>query len=120
MDHSLGPKLSTYSIALDTEEEQQLILAIIEYDNAIQASVYDSTPSLGSMTLSYPMVDQVERQTLFAGKHSQFSDALALIIGRASKKIVYASVNLQRDTVINIDLLRQLVEQYTRSSITSG
>jgi hypothetical protein len=119
MDDSIGPSIFSYSLPIDQEQTKFLYLTIIEYSNAIQASIYDDKPSLGSMTLSYPLVDQVERQTIFAGKHSQFSDALAMLVGRHSNKIVYASVNLEKDTVVNLDLLRQLVAQYTNADTTT-
>ena len=96
----------------DDQGESTAYLCIFEYDNAIQASLYDKSPRLGSMTLAYPVVDNIERQTIIAGKHEQLSAALGLLLVRRTKKIVYASVNLVEHTSVTNELIKDMIREY--------
>lgn len=110
MDSTLKPDFFHYSLPID--DNKFLHLVITEYSNAIQAAIYDKQPSLGSMTLAYSLIDQIEKQSLFGGRDNHYSDALAMFLAKERKKIVYASVNLSQDTIINLELIRNLIEMY--------
>ena len=85
---------------------------IAEYNNAIQVSIYDQKPTLGSMTMGYPVGDTSQHMEIFTGNHNQFSNVLASMLSYKLKKIIYASVNLTMDTIVDLNIMKQFVDQF--------
>jgi hypothetical protein len=110
------PRIATYSRDIvDDQGQSQVHLTIIEYDNAIQASLYDKNPKLGSMILAYTVGDLVEQLVLFQGKHEQYARALAMMLARQTKTIIYASVNLSEYAKISNETIRELIADHLES-----
>jgi len=111
------PTVDIISRSVPTAEGNNTIyLSIVTYSNAIQAALYDNAPKLGSMSLAYPVMKKVERQTIFKGKDDQLAHALALILANTTKKIVYASVNIKEHTVVTNELIREMIAEFKTTS----
>jgi hypothetical protein len=114
------PTTKRYSRKIETSEtEFTLNLFIIEYSNAIQVSVYDNKPSLGSMSFGFIDGELSQNLEIFTGKHNQYSNALALILAKKTNKVIYASVNLERDSVVDLSMIKKLLENYFNELSTS-
>jgi hypothetical protein len=94
------------------DEEVVLHLFVVEYDNAIQIAVYEKSPTLGSMSFGYTDGDLTNHLEIFTGKHNQFANALALILAKRTSKIIYASINLSKETVVDLDMIKKLLNDY--------
>jgi len=111
------PRISTYSRDIvDDQGQSEVHLTIIAYENALQASLYDKKPKLGSMILAYPLGDLVEQLVLFQGKHEELARALAMMLARQTKTIIYASVNLSEYAKISNETIRDLIAEYIKSN----
>ena len=107
------PKTKQYFKKFETSEKEFTIyLFVIEYSNAIQIAVYEGKPSLGSMSFGYVDGDLSQHQEIFTGNHSQYSNALALILAKRTGKVIYASVNLVRESVVELTMIKGLLDLY--------
>jgi hypothetical protein len=114
-DHGLNnyPTVRKYSQQLQVEDnELSIFLSVIEYSNAIQIAIYDHMPTLGSMSFGYVDGDLTQHLEIFTGKHNQFSNALALILAKRTNKIIYASVNLSNESVVDLNMIKGLLDKY--------
>lgn len=101
------------TVGLPVQDGLTIFLVAIEYENAIQVSVYDNIPKLGSLSLAYPMQDGfINLQVIFSGRHESFASATAQIISKRKNKMVYGSVFFGRDTIITLDILKSLIDKY--------
>ena len=108
-----SPKIRQYLKKIETKEKTfTLYLFVVEYSNAIQVAVYENKPSLGSMSFGYINGDLSEKLEIFSGNHNQYSNALALILAKRLGKVIYASVNLNRDTIVDLSMIKGLLENY--------
>ncbi|MCE7737513.1 MAG: hypothetical protein GPJ54_21665 [Candidatus Heimdallarchaeota archaeon] len=109
------PKTKQYFKKIETKEREFTIyLFVIEYSNAIQVAVYEGKPSLGSMSFGYVDGDLSQHQEIFTGNHNQYSNALALILAKRTSKVIYASVNLARESVVELTMIKNLLDNYLR------
>lgn len=109
------PKTKQYSKKFETSEREFTIyLFVVEYSNAIQVAVYEGKPSLGSMSFGYVDGDLNQHQEIFTGNHSQYSNALALILSKRTGKVIYASVNLARESVVELNMVKNLLDYYLK------
>ena len=111
-----NPRVDTFSREIvDDQGASEVFLTVITYNNAIQASLYDKEPKLGSMILAYSTGDFIEQLVLFQGKHEQYARALGMLLTRQTKTIVYASVNLTENARLSNEVIRELISDYTDS-----
>lgn len=107
------PTTKHYDKVIKTDvSEFTLNLFIVEYSNAIQVAIYDGKPSLGSMSFGFMQGDLNQHLEIFTGKHNQFSNALALILSKRTEKIIYASVNLSDNIIVELEMIKDLLENY--------
>ncbi|MDH5401291.1 MAG: hypothetical protein OEZ01_12835 [Candidatus Heimdallarchaeota archaeon] len=91
-------------------------LYIVEFENAIVASIYDKGVKLGSMSMGLPSNEVgIDSMSIFYGRDNQMADGLALILSKKLNKIVYASVNVVQQTSFSISTIRELVDEYIKS-----
>ncbi|MFV2015052.1 MAG: hypothetical protein ACC656_06475 [Candidatus Heimdallarchaeota archaeon] len=107
------PKTKQYLKKIETTDKDfTLHMFVIEYSNAIQIAVYDGKPTLGSMSFGYVDGDLSQHLEIFTGNHNQYSNALALILAKKTDKVIYASVNLSRESVVDLSIIKSLLENY--------
>ena len=100
------------TVNMSIQEDMTLFMVAIEFDNAIQVSVYENTPRMGSLSLAYPLEDIINTQVIFSGRDESFASALAQIISKRKNRMVYGSVFLGRDTVVSLEILKSLIDKY--------
>ncbi|MCY3411458.1 MAG: hypothetical protein INQ03_07490 [Candidatus Heimdallarchaeota archaeon] len=100
-----------YYYSLKISEEYTLSMFIVEFENAIQVSIYDDQ-KIGSMVLSYPSNEIVSRQVIFSGRHESFANAVGQLLAHFSKKMVYSSVYLNVASPVSLDHIRSLIDRY--------
>ena len=64
------------------------------------------------MSFGYIDGELSQKLEIFSGNHNQYSNALALILAKRLSKVIYASVNLNRDTVVDLSMIKNLLENY--------
>ncbi|MCE7737182.1 MAG: hypothetical protein GPJ54_20005 [Candidatus Heimdallarchaeota archaeon] len=100
------------TVDLLVQDGLTIFLVAIEYENAIQVSVYDNIPRLGSLSLAYPLKDIVNVQVIFSGRDESYASAIAQILAKKKNKMVYGSVFLERNSVVSLDILKSLIDKY--------
>ncbi len=107
------PAVHRYKQEINIEENVIILyLFVVEYQNALQVAIYDHKPTLGSMSFGYKMGDLTQHHEIFTGNHNQFSNMLASVLSNKTKKIVYASVNLKNDVAVDLNIIKNLLDQY--------
>lgn len=101
---------------LKIHDEQTLYMFATEFNNALQVSVYDGEPRLGSYSVAFPTSDSIERMSIFSGKNESFANAVAQILAGRKNKIVYASVFLNNSMAITLDHLKNLIDLFIENS----
>ena len=105
------PRIITVSeIIGHNEEEIEIFLTLIIYQNAIQISLYDNLPKLGSMSLSYPINDFIDQIALFTGKHEELSATLSTLLAKKTNRIIYASVNLSERIKVDHKIINKMID----------
>lgn len=111
--NDLTPGFRYYETTITVDEEEvRLGLSIVEFDNAIIASLYDNRPKLGSLSISYQISDNIERHVLFSGKNEELASALCMMITKKSKTMVYGSVNVSPSFPLQLEHITALLEPY--------
>lgn len=112
MNSKKEPKIHIFSILIEKDTDKCLYFHVVEYDNGLFVTLYDNLPRLGSMTLAYPLGNNVEIHSIFIGKSNQFADAIAMIISKHTNKLVYGSINVSDESQISLNLIKSLIDQY--------
>jgi hypothetical protein len=107
------PTTHLFSLEVGHKEYNTVYLHVVEFENGIFVSIYEVSPRLGSISLSYPVGDNVDRYPVFTGKHGQYVDALTMLLSKKKKKLVLGSVNIAKDSSVTLDTIKQLVAMYT-------
>ena len=112
---SLGKQPVTWFKCIELNKELELCLFIIEYQNTVVATVYQSEPRTGSLSLATPRLpfgSVPSNQDIFRGRESHLSMAIAEMLANTLNKICIASVNLTVETGIEISILKKLIDEY--------
>ena len=105
------PRIMTASeIIVDNEDEIEIFLTLVIYQNAIQISLYDDLPKLGSMSLAYPINDFIDQIPLFTGKHEELSATLSTLLAKKTNRIIYASVNLKEHIKVDHKIINKMID----------
>ena len=105
------PRIITVSeIIRQNEEEIKIFLTSIIYQNAIQVSLYENPPKLGSMSLAYPINDFIDQFSLFAGKHEELSATLSTMLAKKTNLMIYASVNLSERINVDHKIINKMID----------
>ncbi len=114
VDQTDLPKIKFYAKTIGDKNDFTLYFHLVEYKNAIFASIYNDIPRLGSMTMAYQIEDNVDTFPIFTGNNNQFANALAMILSKKKNKLVYGSVHLNTELNIGLDVFRELIDLYLR------
>tara|TARA_B100000287_G_scaffold134877_1_gene126856 strand:+ start:1736 stop:2059 length:324 start_codon:yes stop_codon:yes gene_type:complete len=102
--------MTVSEIIVDNEDEIEIFLTLVIYQNAIQISLYDDLPKLGSMSLAYPINDFIDQISLFTGKHEELSATLSTLLAKKTNRIIYASVNLKEHIKVDHKIINKMID----------
>jgi hypothetical protein len=112
-ESNAAPVTYLYSLEVGHKEHSNVYLHVVEFENGIFVSIYEENPRLGSISLSYPVGENVDRYSVFTGKHGQYVDALTMLLSKRKKTLALGSVNIKEDSSVTLDTIKQLVTMYT-------